>query len=140
MLHASRIIQKWVTLKLHTSLLLLFLSSAAWADTNLIDRIQQTERSIVTVRTELTRLMHTTPPQTATYLPHGCRDRHRPFRYNCNQHAYDHPCPFYLCHPAGRHQTAGTSCFSPPENMTLVSCASILPHPLYSVTMGGFFA
>src|SRR5580658_8401472 len=42
-------------------------SSFAWADTNLIDRIQQTEKSIVTVRTELTRVMPTTPPQIATY-------------------------------------------------------------------------
>lgn len=39
----------------------------AWADTDLIDRIQQTEKSIVTVRTELTRVMPTTPPQMATY-------------------------------------------------------------------------
>jgi len=39
----------------------------AWADSDLIDRIQQTEKSIVTVRTELTRIMHTTPPRSATY-------------------------------------------------------------------------
>jgi len=42
-------------------------SSLGWADTTLIDRIQQTEESIVNVRTELTRVMHTTPPQTATF-------------------------------------------------------------------------
>src|SRR5689334_19197267 len=46
-----------------------FLSSAplAWAGTGLIDRIQETEKSMVTVRTELTRLMHTDPPRTATF-------------------------------------------------------------------------
>ncbi len=46
---------------------ILFPSSYARAESNLIDRIQQTEKSIVTVRTELTRVMHTTPPQTATF-------------------------------------------------------------------------
>jgi S1-C subfamily serine protease len=46
---------------------LLLTSSYARADIDLIDRIQQTERSIVTVRTELTRLMPTSPPQTATF-------------------------------------------------------------------------
>ena len=38
-----------------------------WADNTLIDRIQETEKSMVTVRTELTKLMHTTPPQMATF-------------------------------------------------------------------------
>jgi len=42
-------------------------SSSAKADSGLIDRIQQTERSIVTIRTELTRVMHTDPPQVATF-------------------------------------------------------------------------
>lgn len=45
----------------------LLISSYAQADSGLIDRIQQTEKSIVTVRTELTRIMPTTPPQTVTY-------------------------------------------------------------------------
>jgi len=39
----------------------------AWADSNLINRIQETEKSIVTVRTELTRIMPTTPPRMATF-------------------------------------------------------------------------
>jgi S1-C subfamily serine protease len=43
------------------------MSTHAWAESSLIDRIQQTERSIVAVRTELTRTMPTTPPKTATY-------------------------------------------------------------------------
>jgi len=42
-------------------------NSFAYADTNLIDRIQESEKSIVTVQTELTRLMPTTPPRTATF-------------------------------------------------------------------------
>ena len=42
--------------------------SYARAEKSLIDRIQQTERSIVTVRTELTRVMPTTPPRTVTYF------------------------------------------------------------------------
>jgi len=42
-------------------------SSIAWAQSTLIDRIQQSEKSIVTVRTELTRVMPTVPPRTATY-------------------------------------------------------------------------
>ena len=46
---------------------ILFPSSYARAESNLIDRIQQTEKSIVTVRTELTRTMPTTPPKTVTY-------------------------------------------------------------------------
>lgn len=41
--------------------------SSAQAESGLIDRIQRSERSIVTVQTELTRVMHTTPPQTATF-------------------------------------------------------------------------
>ena len=57
MVNASRIIL----------VLSIIFSSSAWADGNLIDRIQETEKSIVTVRTELTRVMHTTPPQTATF-------------------------------------------------------------------------
>ncbi len=36
-------------------------------ESTLIDRIQETEKSMVTVRTELTRLMHTDPPRTATF-------------------------------------------------------------------------
>jgi S1-C subfamily serine protease len=47
--------------------LLAMIPNYAWADSDLIDRIQQTERSMVTVRTELTRVMPTTPPQTATF-------------------------------------------------------------------------
>src|ERR1700733_14292046 len=52
-----------------TVLLFITLSSPSlvWAQSNLINRIQQTEQSIVTVRTELTRVMHTTPPRTATF-------------------------------------------------------------------------
>jgi len=42
-------------------------ASCAWADSGLIDRIQEAEKSIVTVRTELTRVMPTTPPQMATF-------------------------------------------------------------------------
>jgi len=41
--------------------------SPVWGQSNLIDRIQQSEKSIVTVRTELTRIMHTDPPRTATF-------------------------------------------------------------------------
>lgn len=40
---------------------------SAWGDTNLIDRIEKTKMSIVTVRTELTRVMPTNPPKTATF-------------------------------------------------------------------------
>jgi len=60
MILPSRIITALFTLSLTGS-------SLAWAETTLIDRIQQTEISIVTVRTELTRVMPTTPPRTATY-------------------------------------------------------------------------
>ena len=49
------------------NVLLLRYIHCAWADSNLIDRIQQTEKSIVTVRTELTRVMPTNPPQMATF-------------------------------------------------------------------------
>lgn len=59
MIHASRII-------LSISLIFFNLSSA-WAERTLIDRIQQSEMSIVNVRTELTRTMHTTPPRVATF-------------------------------------------------------------------------
>jgi len=38
-----------------------------WADSGLIERIQQTEKSMVTVRTELTRIMPTSPPRQATF-------------------------------------------------------------------------
>ncbi len=38
-----------------------------WAQTSLIDRIQRTESSIVTVRTALTRLMPGDPPKAVTY-------------------------------------------------------------------------
>jgi len=58
MLLSSRII---------TVLISFFLMPFAWADSNLIDRIQQTEKSIVTVRTELTRVMPTSPPRMATF-------------------------------------------------------------------------
>jgi len=61
MLPASRIITILLFLTLSGS------SALVHADTNLIDRIQETEKSIVTVRTELTRLMHTNPPQTALF-------------------------------------------------------------------------
>jgi len=64
---ASRIIAKRGHFKISSFFFLLFMSSFARADTTLIDKIQQTERSIVTVRTELTRLMHTSPPRTATF-------------------------------------------------------------------------
>jgi S1-C subfamily serine protease len=59
MLRSSRII---VVL-----LYIILTSSFVRADSTLIDRIQQTEKSMVTVRTELTRVMHTSPPQIATY-------------------------------------------------------------------------
>jgi S1-C subfamily serine protease len=42
-------------------------SECAWADSGLIDRIQQAEKSMVVVRTELTRVMHTNPPELATF-------------------------------------------------------------------------
>jgi len=38
-----------------------------WAQDNLIDRIQHTEKSIVTVSTELTRTMPGVPPKSVTY-------------------------------------------------------------------------
>jgi S1-C subfamily serine protease len=47
--------------------IILFTSPYAWGNSNVIDRIQQAEKSMVTVRTELTRVMHTSPPQEATY-------------------------------------------------------------------------
>src|ERR1700733_13788183 len=52
-----------------TVLLFITLSSPSlvWAQSNLINRIQETEQSIVTVRTELTRVMHTDPPRMATF-------------------------------------------------------------------------
>lgn len=37
------------------------------AETTVIDRILESEKSIVTVETKLTRLMHTNPPRTATF-------------------------------------------------------------------------
>ena len=40
-------------------------------DSTLIDRIQNTQNSIVTVRTELTKIMHTSPPRTATFQRTG---------------------------------------------------------------------
>jgi S1-C subfamily serine protease len=39
----------------------------AWSDTDLIDRVRQSEKSIVTVETELTRSMHTYPPRVETF-------------------------------------------------------------------------
>ena len=52
------------------ALTLLFLATChhfCFAGSDLISRLQQTENSIVTVRTELTRLMHTSPPRTETF-------------------------------------------------------------------------
>ena len=53
-------------------LLLLFCALNAWktnvwAESTLIDRIEQSEQSVVCVRTELTRLMPTNPPRFATF-------------------------------------------------------------------------
>ena len=62
MIHASRTIMALILINLSAS------STFVWADTPLIDRIQETEKSIVTVRTELTRVMPTTPPQSATFF------------------------------------------------------------------------
>jgi S1-C subfamily serine protease len=42
-------------------------SHYAWGNTDLIDRIEQTKKSIVCVQTELTRIMPTTPPRMATF-------------------------------------------------------------------------
>jgi len=69
MFQASRIILmlKDCFASLAMTLFLLLTSSSVWADKDLIDRIQQTEKSIVTVRTELTRVMPTTPPRMATF-------------------------------------------------------------------------
>jgi S1-C subfamily serine protease len=50
-----------------TAFALTFISSQAWAQATLIDRIQQTEKSIVSVRTELTRRLPGTSLRTATY-------------------------------------------------------------------------
>ena len=61
MIHASRVIIALIFIILCSS------STYAWADSNLIERIQETEKSIVTVRTELTRVMLTTPPKSVTY-------------------------------------------------------------------------
>jgi len=47
------------------------ISANAWGQTNLIDHIKETEKSIVTVRTELTRVMPTTPPRVATFYRTG---------------------------------------------------------------------
>jgi len=41
--------------------------SLAWAQSTLIERIEQSQKSVVTVRTELTRVMPTTPPRMATF-------------------------------------------------------------------------
>ncbi|MDE1920659.1 MAG: trypsin-like peptidase domain-containing protein [Candidatus Omnitrophica bacterium] len=43
------------------------LSISARGDDNLISRIRRTEKSMVTVRTELTRVLPTMPPKMATY-------------------------------------------------------------------------
>ncbi|MBF0505001.1 MAG: trypsin-like peptidase domain-containing protein [Candidatus Omnitrophica bacterium] len=43
----------------------------AWADNNLIERIQKTENAVVVVKTELTKTMHTTPPRKATFQRTG---------------------------------------------------------------------
>jgi serine protease Do len=48
-------------------ILLLVGSSLIWAQSTLIDRIQQTEESIVTIKTELTRVMPGNPPKMVTY-------------------------------------------------------------------------
>jgi len=42
-------------------------SSFVWADSNLIEKIEHTEKSIVVVRTELNRIMPGNPPKMATY-------------------------------------------------------------------------
>lgn len=49
------------------TLCILLTASCAWAESTLIDRIQQTEKSIVAVKTELTRIMPTNPPKMATF-------------------------------------------------------------------------
>ena len=45
--------------------------SYAWSETSLIERIQKTQNSIVTVRTQLTKIMHTSPPKSATFQRTG---------------------------------------------------------------------
>lgn len=45
----------------------MFSSPYAWGSNNLIERIQQAEKSIVGVRTELSRIMPTSPPRMATF-------------------------------------------------------------------------
>ena len=47
------------------------LTSSVWAQPSLIERIQKTQNSIVTVRTELTKIMHTAPPRSATFQRTG---------------------------------------------------------------------
>jgi S1-C subfamily serine protease len=44
-----------------------FTCASAQADNNLIDRIQKSQRAIVTVHTELSRIMPTHPPKIATF-------------------------------------------------------------------------
>jgi S1-C subfamily serine protease len=53
------------------TLCILLVFSYCWADSTLIERIQNTQNSIVTVRTELTKMMHTTPPRSATFQRTG---------------------------------------------------------------------
>ena len=49
------------------TLSILLITSISWGQTTVTGRIQQTEKSIVTVRTELTHAMHTTPGRMATF-------------------------------------------------------------------------
>jgi len=65
---SSRINIVSLTIKVFLAALILGLVfSSALADTNLIARIQDTKKSIVTVQTELTRRVPLTPPRMATY-------------------------------------------------------------------------
>lgn len=50
---------------------ILLSSSWAWGHSTLIERIQKTQNSIVTVQTELTKIMHTSPPRSATFQRTG---------------------------------------------------------------------
>jgi len=54
------------TLKI-TPIILLFVAPLAWGQNNVFDHIEQAEKSIITVQTELTRVIKTTPPKKITY-------------------------------------------------------------------------
>ncbi len=45
----------------------LLMCTPSWAKSNLIERIEQAQESIVTVQTELTRTLQSNPPRQATY-------------------------------------------------------------------------